>query len=104
MNKKTKIQVAIIAVMFISSGVVLYMGFHSSAPPPSPLSLVSGLPAVSSVASDGSPDVLLPYGSEYDFKGVDPSRFTYDMSKITVSPDEVGVTVDDLVKSTSTNP
>jgi hypothetical protein len=70
MNKKSVIQIVVISIAFIASGVVLYKGFFSGSgnagAPIVPLGIIAGS-GTSTVSSEN----VLPYGPTFDYAKID---------------------------------
>jgi len=101
MNKKTIIQIVVIAGAFLASGIVLYSGFSGNNPPP-----LGGPAAGVAVPTAES---LMPYGATFDYQKLDDLRsknFQYGVvryPKVDVSQDVGLNTLSDLMKPVQNN-
>ena len=97
MNKKTLIQLIIILGAFGGAGIVLYNGFFRNQPTPISVSL-TGTPQAT--------QNILPNGESLNFTVLHSRPFEYDQIQYPkLDPQsEVGVPVENLIKSLPTNP
>ncbi|PIR96389.1 MAG: hypothetical protein COT92_01325 [Candidatus Doudnabacteria bacterium CG10_big_fil_rev_8_21_14_0_10_42_18] len=101
-NKKTIIQLAIIAVGFLGSGIVLYKGLFGGAGNEHPAALIGALgelvqePGSSEISQSGQ---ILPYGTGLDFEVLDRVNQEYNTVLYPrLNPVlEVGILEDELV-------
>jgi hypothetical protein len=120
MNKKTIIQACVVTLCFLGSGVVLYNGFFKQPTRPSlAIGMAPGVGAVNTgakgvaVSSIQNIDQILPNGQKLDFSILNrpnvnygSTLYDYDGNQYenTVSADEIGVPLDRLVISKTTEP
>ena len=106
MEKKKIIQIVVISVCFIGSGVVLYNGLYSSPKATAVPASTSPMPGAQAGATVSVPannsSALLPYGDKpLDFSNLKKDgRFQFDavnFATISTSTD-IGVDIPDLIK------
>jgi len=104
METKKKVMIAVSVLLLGSAAVLLYRTFspsHDVAPPtiatPTPgTPVASGTPAPSAVGSVGS---ILPYGRSLNFSAIEQYNSSHKhIDYPQVSPDEVGVNPQELIK------
>lgn len=95
MDKKNLIQLIVVGVAFLASGLILYNSFFKSASP-----LATSAPAAG-VAS-ATPASVLPYGSNFDYQQIDNLQkqgfeFGQIQYPVVSTSTEVGKTTADLI-------